>query len=286
MAAKVRDDVVTMTGNQKDKKPVLYYFFSIDKDGGEPKMLNHTSPLEHDKYPADPVINILNNGEMLIAHTYSNTDKNLVVKGIFVSKYDADFNLTAMKDLSADPKLLTRIAEFQNSKKENGFPNLEIRQVLSLQGGNIMLVAEYHHILENKDKNLVPTVERNYLLAYRFDDKLELEDTRLIPKKQSGADINYAFSAQAYGKGNDVYLFHNNDWPGEEEHCMELQCTRFPANGGEPETRKVLHTSGDFFTCMEHLYTASDGKILLTEEKPVEFGGISREIKLLEITVK
>jgi hypothetical protein len=286
IAAKVRDDVVTLNNASKDKKPVLYYFFSIDNSADEPKLLTFTSPEDRDKYPADPVLTILNNGELLITRIYSQTDKSPVVKGIFISTYNADFNLTGKKDIPADPKLLAQVGEFMKSKKETGFAHLELRQVLPLYGGDIILIAGNRQASESKDKNSAPVIEIGYLLAYRLDDKLELRDARLIPKKQSSASVNYAFSTQAYGMSNDVYLFHNDDWPTDDEHSMELQCTRLPAKGGEPETKKVLRTSEDFFTSMQHIHATSDGRVLFTEEKLVDFGGISKEIKLLEITVK
>ena len=85
---------------------------------------------------------------------------------------------------------------------------------------------------------------------------------------------------------NDVFLFHNDDWESDEEHGMNLQCTRLSANAGEPETQKIIHTSNDFFTSMKNIYHSGDDKLLFTEEKLVDYESVSREVKLLEVTLK
>jgi hypothetical protein len=93
-------------------------------------------------------------------------------------------------------------------------------------------------------------------------------------------------SAQAFRKGNDVYLFHNDDWESDDEHGMSLLCSKLAAAGGEPETKKIVHTSDDFFPCMQHVWFNTAGKILISEEKSVDFEDVSREVKLLEVTLK
>ena len=100
------------------------------------------------------------------------------------------------------------------------------------------------------------------------------------------ATIDFALSTLAYRRGNEVYLIHNDDWESDTEHDTNLQCTHIPANGTEPETKKVGHTSDDFFVSMEHIYPRSDGKFLMTEEKLVDFENVSREVKLVEVTIK
>ena len=149
-----------------------------------------------------------------------------------------------------------------------------------------MLIAEYHDTITNPDKTQPHISERGYLLTFRIDENLAVNAQHFIPKKQLSAKVDYAFSASAFCKGNDVFLFHNADWETDDEHNMELQCTRLPADGSESITQKVLNTSNDFFTSVRPLYISSDGKVLFEEIKLVEFGEVSREVKLLEIGLK
>jgi hypothetical protein len=149
-----------------------------------------------------------------------------------------------------------------------------------------MLIAEYQREAEGKTKEEPKSVERNYLITYRFDDKMTLNNFHFIAKKQSSAKFGFALSAQAYRRGNEVYIFHNDDWDSDDEHGIALQCSRMPATGGEADTRKVVMTSDDFFTSMKHFYPRNDGRVLFTEEKQVEFEDVSKQIKLLEVTVR
>ena len=85
---------------------------------------------------------------------------------------------------------------------------------------------------------------------------------------------------------NDVYIFHNDDWEGDGDHGMSLQCTKLMLSGNGPETKKIVHTSDDFFPCMQYIFFNSAGKVLIPEEKSVDFEDVSREVKLLEVTLK
>ena len=282
VTAKVREDVITL----QDKTPVLYYFFSIDKKGAAPKIHTITSPIQKNAYSGEPVTAMLSNGEIAIAYSIFPADKNPVVKAISVNKFDVNFNSTGIKDIVPDPKFIPLTAEYANTKKENGLPYLELKQMLPLEGGNFMLIAEFHRTTENADKHKPSTIERHYILTYKLDDKLTVKDVHFIPKKQTSTSLGFALSTQVYRKGNEVYLIHNDDWESDTEHDTNLQCTRIPANGTEPETKKIGHTSDDFFTSMEHIFPRSDGKFLMTEEKLVDFENVSREVKLLEVTIK
>ncbi|MDB5283762.1 MAG: hypothetical protein JWO06_2837, partial [Bacteroidota bacterium] len=268
------------------QKQILYYVFHIEKTGASVKYIDFAFPISRNKYIDVPVIEMLSNGSMLIAYGFFSSDKSNVVKGISISKYDSNFNLLGTNEIVATTDLVALASTTPNAKKENGFPFLELQQVLPLESGGFMLIAEYHRVTDNADKLKPSILERNYIITYRVDDKLVLKGSNFIPKKQSSSKIGYALSTVAYHKGNEVYLVHNDDWTSDAEHDTNLQRTWISAKGTAPETTKITHTSDDFFTSMEHIYLRSDGKILLTEEKLVEFENVSREIKLLEVTPK
>jgi len=284
--AKTRDDIITLSQNATGARQIRHYFFSINENGNEPVVLTLNQPVEYGKFINEPVIALLNDGSLLIAYDILQEERSAVVKSILVSKYDVNFNLLGKKEVIPDQKFVSLAANYQEPKKENGLPYLEIQEVLPLEGAGFMLICEYNHTIENHDNPAFPLVKRCYLLTCRINDKMEIKDFHFMPKKQISSSISYAFSARAYRKGNDVFLFHNDDWEIDGEHGMDLQCTLLAANGAEPETQKIIHTSNDFFTSMKRLYPASDGKVLFTEEKLVDFESVSREVKLLEVTPK
>ena len=78
---------------------------------------------------------------------------------------------------------------------------------------------------------------------------------------------------------------HNEDCESDDEHGLNLLNTLLPATGAEPSTQKIVHTSEDFFTSLDHIYTAGN-RILFTEEKVVDFSVEGRELKLLEVKLK
>lgn len=282
VAAKVRYDVISIHTSSKDKHPDKYYFFSVEKGSKEPAQLVLESPVGG-KYMDMPQVAMLNNGQTAVAYCYYGSDKSKVVKGISVARYDAGFGGGA-HDIEPDPEFITQAADY-NSKKEKGLPFLELRQLLPLEGGGFMVIAEHNRELTKPGDSLLQ-VERHYLVTYRFDDNMALKESRFLPKKQSSERVGYALSAQAYRKGNDVYLFHNDNWESDDDHDTNLMCTRLPANGAAPETTKIVHTSDDYLTSMQQLYTSADGKVLLTEIKLVEFEDVSKLVKLLEVTLK
>lgn len=268
----------------KDKKGPRYYFFSINSKDDEPKMLNPDAEIN----TGQPVIAILNNGQMLISTCYYTNAHSLVLKSIGIKKYAADFTAAGAYNITPDNNFITDAASYQKTK-EKGLENVEIRQILPLDGGGFMLIAEYRHSTDTKDKvtgSISTTLERHYLLAYRFNDLLSLTGSNFIDKKQTTHTFGYAFSAQAYRKGNNVYLLHNDDCESDDEHGLYLLNTLLPANGGEPNTQKIVHTSEDFFTSLEHIYTGTDNRILFIEAKVVDFSVEARELKLLEVKVR
>lgn len=282
VAAKVRYDVISIHTSSKDKHPDKYYFFSVEKGDKEPAQLIMESPVSG-KFIDKPMVTMLNNGQTAIAYCYFGSDKNKLVKGISVGRYDAGFG-GGMHDVELDPQFIAQASEF-NGKKDKGLPFLALRQLLPLEDGGCMVIAE-HNRESTKPGDSIMQVERHYVLTYRFDGNMALKDSRFLPKKQSSERVGYALSTCAYRKGNDVFLFHNDDWESDDDHDTNLMCTRLPANGGNPETTKIVHTSDDFLTSMQNVYPGADGKVLLAEWKLVDYEDVSKLVKLLEITLK
>ena len=286
LEAKTQED--PLRGESKSKKVLKYYFFSINIKGEEPAVLSLAAAVGGNQLSDEPMIACMNNGDLVISYDHYTNDHSPVLKGISVTKYRPDFTMTTTRDITPDDKLMALAAPYQKIK-ERGLEYLETRQLLPLDAGGCLILAEYHHSTENKDKVTGITnrlEERHYLTAYRLDNSLAITSSNLIDKKQSAHNIAYAFSAQAYHLGSDVYLLHNEDCDGDDEHGLYLLSTKLPGNGGDPVTQKIVHTSEDFFTSLEHIYPAPGNRILFTEEKVVDFAAEGRELKLLEIRVK
>lgn len=284
IAAKVRDDVISISENAGNNKNAIY-LFGINKQTAKPVPTSLSALLGKDRFFGNAQMKVLNSGELLLSCDFFADEKRQNFKGISLIKFSAELSMTGKADISADG-FVSQATGYRALKKGKEFSNLETLEILPLDGKEFMLVVEYHDTLANPDKTLPRITERGYLLAYRIDENLAVKAQHFIPKKQLSATVDYAFSAAAYHKGNDVFLFHNADWEADGEHNMELQCTKLPADGGEPVTQKVLNTSNDFFTSVSPLYAGIDGKVLFEEVKLVEFGDVSREVKLLEVGVK
>ena len=285
LEAKTQEDPLHL--EPKGNKPLKYYFFSINSKDDDPAMLSLAATVGGNQASGEPAIALLNNEELLISYDHYVNDHSPVLKGISVSKYTTDFTLTSTYDIVPDQKLLDKAASYQKTR-ENGLEYLETRQILPLEGGNFMLIAEYRRSTDNKDKvtSAVTTVlDRHYLAAFRFDEQLNLKGSDFIDKKQTTQKLGYAFSFQAYHKGGDVYLLHNEDCESDDEHGLYLLNTLLPAIGGGQTTQKIVHTSEDFFVSLAHIYTAGN-RILFTEEKVVDFSAEGSELKLLEVKLK
>ena len=272
----------------KGKKLMRYYFFSINNHGDEPQMLNLAEDAGSNEFARDPMIAVLNTGELLVSYARFASEHSPVLKGISVAKYRSDFSVSGAQEISPDPKFIAQAANYQKTK-EKGLEYVQIQQLLPLENGNFVLVAEYQRNNEVKDKvtNVTSTIiERNYLVTYRLDNSMVVKAANFIDKKQSARTIGYAFSAQAFKQGNDAYILYNEDCEGDDEHGLYLLGTKLPANGAEPVTQKVVHTSEDFFTGLDHIYTGSGNRILFTEQKVVDFSVEARELKLLEVTIR
>lgn len=285
LEAKTQEDPLHF--DTKDKKSSQYYFFSVNSKTDEPPMFS-IDAAGGNPFSGPPVIAMLNNGEMLISYGHYVNDHSPVLNGISISKYNTDFTLTGSYDIIPDKKFITLAGAYQKTK-EPGLEYLETRQVLPLDGGNFMLIAEYRRSTDNKDKvtaAITTVLERHYVIAWRFDDKLNLKAANFIDKRQTTHTIPYAFSVQAFRKGNDVYILHNEDCEADDEHGLYLLNTFLPATGAEPSTQKIVHTSEDFFTSLDHIYLGSSNRVMFTEEKVVDFSVEGRELKLLEIKAR
>jgi hypothetical protein len=82
------------------------------------------------------------------------------------------------------------------------------------------------------------------------------------------------------------YQRNNADWLADEENNMNLVYTRVAPDGSEPLTQKVVNTSNEFYTRVAQLYAGQGNHVMFREEKIVDFGDITRQVKLLEITLK
>ncbi len=282
---KVREDVITLSQSTAPKGQVKYHFFSVNKQSGDkPKSIEMALVSTREQYSREPLIEALNSGEMVVAYDVVSGEREAVLKTITVLKYDENLTATGKVDVAPDSKFVSMAANYHSFKKGKEFSHLETQQILPLSDKNFMLITEYHDTISNTDKTQPVKTERNYIITYRFNEGMSVNDQQFIPKKQISAVVDYAFSTKAYAKGNDVYLFYNADWEADEEHNMNLQCSRLAADGSEPETKKVLNTSNDFFTSMEQIFPNNEGKVLVTVEKNVDYEDVSREVKLLEIT--
>ncbi len=282
VVARIREDVITLAQNTAVKGQTKYYLFAMNKGTGkEPKTTELLLTAGKGGSYRDPMVTALNSGEMVVAYDNLSGD---ALTSVTVMKYDSDLNTTGKQEVQPDSKFIPQAAAYHSFKKGKEFSHLETQQILPLTGSAFMLITEYHDTIPNSDKTQPAKTERNYIITCRFDEGMAQKDQQFIPKRQISATVDYAFSVKAYAKGNDVYLFYNADWEADEEHNMNLQCTHLGADGGEPETKKVVNTSGDFFTSMESIFPSSEGRILVTVEKAVDYEDVSREVKLLEIT--
>ena len=282
VVARIREDVITLAQNTTVKGQTKYYLFGMDKaTGKEPKSTELLLTAEKGGSYRDPLVTALNSGDMVV--TYDNLNGE-ALRSVTVIKYDSDLNASGKQEVEPDSKFAAQVSAYHSFKKGKEFSHLETQQILPLDGKGFMLITEYHDTIPNTDKSQPAKTERNYIITFRFDENMGMKDQQFIPKRQVSATVDYAFSVKAYAKSNDVFLFYNADWEADEEHNMNLQCTRLGADGSEPETKKVVNTSGDFFTSMESIYPSSEGRVLVTVEKAVDYEDVQREVKLLEIT--
>lgn len=278
--AKVRDDVITYQPEKKEKK-VAYHLFSINKDTKEPAMADFNPEGGH---VSEVQMAVLGNGDMILANDCFADEALSVFTGVSVVKFNEQLAQTGQRVITPSEKLIQLAAQYHTFSKGREFSNVELQRVLPLEGGNFMLLAEYHARTRPADKKEVELVERSFVIAFRMDENLAPVKQNFIHKKQVSALVDYAFSVQAYSRGNDVYLFYNDNWENDEEHNMNFKCTKLPAKG-DAETRKILNTSNNFFISMANLFMGGKDRILFQEDRLVDYGDITKEVKLLEVTV-
>ncbi len=283
--ARIREDVITLTQSPSVKGQVKYYFFAVGKDS-EAKPKSTEIVAQPGNFFYDPLITALNNGQMVVAYDLYNSEKDASPKGTRVLKFDENMNAAGQRDITPDEKFSAQAAAYHTGKKGREFSNLRAQQILPLAGNSFMLLTEYCDTVASIDKSKPASVVRNYLVTYRIDDNMNVTAQHFIHKKQVSPTVGYAFSVKAFAKGNDAYLFYNGDWEADEEHNMNLQCSRLAADGSDPQTQKVVNTSNDFFTSMENVYPSPEGRVLFGVEKAVDYEDVTREVKLLEITPK
>jgi hypothetical protein len=280
IVAKIRNDIPGITQSKNSSK---YYLFSLNKHSKEPLKTDFTPSGESGKPVSALKTAVLENGELVIAFDRFSDAAGTVYEGLSVIKFNETLSVTGQRDIQPSEKLIPLAEQYNKFKKGREFSNVELQKVFPLESGNFMLLTEYHARLHNgKDAPVV--IERSFMITYRIDEALNVRKQNFIHKKQKSAVVDYAFSAQAYRKGNDVYLFYNDDWESDDANNMNLKCTFLPENG-ESSIKKVLNTSGNFFTSMAQVFTGENNRILFREDRLVDYGDITKEVKLLEVTI-
>lgn len=276
--AKQRHDVISLNSTS-EKNTTSYYLFSIDQTtGNEPEPSEIVSGPGN--YFSNPILSVLNSGETVIAYDcYKNQDDKTPVSTAII-KYDADLTKISSNEIIPDNKFIPQAEVYHKFKRGQEFSNLRLQQIQSLAGGNFLLISEYVDTISGE----IPVVERNYIITYRITETLQIAEQHFIPKRQLSSMVEQAFSFQSYALGNNAYLFYNGDWESDDENNMNLMCTLL-APAAEPVTKKIMNTSGNFFTGMHQKYTSAD-QILFCEERQVDYEDVSTEIKLLEITLQ
>jgi len=138
--AKTQEDPLLL--DPKGKKLLKYYFFSVNGEDDDPPVMSLAAAVGGNQTSSVPAIAVLNSGELVISYDHYANDHSPVLKGISVSKYKTDFTLIATYDIVPDQKLLDKASAYQTTK-EKGLEYLETRQILPLDGGNFLLIAEY-----------------------------------------------------------------------------------------------------------------------------------------------
>lgn len=203
---KVREDVITLSQSTAVKGQLKYYFFSVGKNSDD-KAAPFELISQPGKYFCDPIVTALNSGEVIVAYDFFSSAQDKALKGIALIKFDENLTVTGQREITPNAKFIPQIAAANTFKKGKEFSNLKIQQVLPLSGKNFMLLAEYSDTIANADKSKAPSIERNYMIAYRIDDNMNVTAQHFIPKKQISSTVCYAFSLKGYAKGNDAYLF-------------------------------------------------------------------------------
>lgn len=284
MVTQVREDILGYRPDKKTEGPA-FHLFSVNKDSKEPVKAEYKPGGDGSAYVDDPKLSVLGSGSVILACDRFADKACTILQGIAVAKYDASLSSEGSRNIEPSEQLIPMMEQYHKTVKGNAFANVELQRILPLDGENFMLLTEYHARTNTAvaDKNIT-VVERSFIISYRVDAALAVKKQNFIHKKQISSLVDYAFSAQAYRKGNDVYLFYNDNWENDEEHNMNLKCTRLPATG-DSETKKVLNTSGDFFTSMTEVFFSGD-KVLFQENRIVDYGDVTKEVKLLEVTIE
>lgn len=278
--AKVRDDIITIQ-SEKPKSP--YYIFGVDKDSKEPLQAEY-NPVAGGRFATEPQLVILRSGEALIAADNFSDEARTVFTHVSVVKYNGQLSKTGEKQIAPSEKLIPSVQQHHAFKAGKEFTHLHTHHILPLANGGFMLLAEYQNKIISADKTIPAKTERSYIIAFRVDENLAVKKQNFLSKKQISATVDYAFSAQAVCKGNDVLIFYNDNWESDEEHNLNLMCARLPLEG-ESETKKVMNTSSDFFISMQQMHKAANNRILFQVIHLVDFGDITKEVKLLEVTL-
>ncbi|MCS6934085.1 MAG: hypothetical protein NZM35_02900 [Chitinophagales bacterium] len=279
VVTRVRDDVISLAPSGKNKPQNTYYIFGVGSNGETPEPYKITSP-QGGLYYRNPLGTLSTGGELVLAFDAYADEPRTVYRETALCKINASLQLTGKTTLAPKPDVAAQAAGVSGAKKGKEFTGYRSVQIITGNKGYGIL-AEYTDT--SMQKNSPAVVSCGALLVYQTDENLALKNNWLVPKKQQSATVHYAFGARMLASPGGFYLLHNADWEADEEHFMNLMHTRLPADGGAPVTEKIVKTSDDFFVNFSYWFTGA-GRIVLQQERLVDYGEISKEVRWMELT--
>ena len=285
LCTKVRTDVLSIHTPPKNKPQNTFYFFSLSSRGDTAAYLL-SSPISNGQYLGEPTLEVLRDGGAIVAFDFYNDARWKAWQGTTVLRLDRELKNVSRSTISPDSKFLPQVTAYHPFKKGAEYTNLTTRQILPLADNGFLILTEYADTLPATETGAPPRLEFGYMMASLVNSNMQVTARHFIPKKQVSATVDYAFSCRAYAVGTQAYIFYNADWLADEENNMNLVYTRVAPDGSEPLTQKVVNTSNEFYTRVAQLYAGQGNHVMFREEKIVDFGDITRQVKLLEITLK
>lgn len=285
LATKVRTDVISINTPPKNKPQNTYYFFSLSSTG-DTAAYKLNSPVANGQYLGEPTLEVLKDGSAIAAFDYYNDARWKAWQGTSVLRLDMPLSNVLRSDFVPDQKFLPQVAAYRPFKKGSEYTNLTTRQILPLPGKSFLILTEYTDTLPPLETGAPPRFEFGYMIATLVNDNMQIAAQHFIAKKQISATVAHAFSCKAYAKGSTACIFYNADWLADDENNMNLYYTQVGLDGAPPVQQKVVNTSNEFYTCVPRIYAGTNNNVMFREEKLVDFGDITRQVKLLEITLK
>lgn len=284
ISCKVRSDVLSLNTPPKNKPQNVYFFFSHSING-DTAAYKLTSPVNNNQFLGEPLIEIAGSEGMIAAFDFYGDTKWKAYQGTAIYRFEKELANPARRDVLPDQKFAANATAYHPFKKGSEFTNLTTRQVLPMQQNGFLVLTEYLDTLP-AEKNALPAMEYGYIMATLLDANLQMKGQYFIPKKQISNTVDYAFSARAYASPTGAHIFFNADWEADGENNMNVMCFKIAPDGTASGPHKVLNTSGEFYTRLWDIYPGANNNVMFREEKLVDYGDITRHVKLLEITIR